>query len=189
MNTPKTPKRYKEREIKDPMPGGGYAPGITEPRMALAFAKAVTRFVQLENAMSRLLAVLLNDQDALTGGYVWRAIINAKTRADLMVHLLEASPHNQLLGLAYDNAISDYRRVAKARNELAHGYWKTHDSGTCYVTKQDQDGDYFNFAEPVTPEEVEAINDDILELTGRVHTLIMYTPPRPEVSAPPIWWI
>jgi len=104
---------------------GTYAMGIVHRRIGAKFAKIVTYFEHLEIQMGRVLAVLLNDTDSGTAGYVLRAIVGPKIRRALMEDLLHKSPENQKLPVLFDEVIRKYGKLASRRNDYVHGKWYT----------------------------------------------------------------
>lgn len=143
--------------------------------MALAFSAVVTRFVHLEEVMPEVLGVLLGYNQAGPSGYLLRAIVNAKTRADLMEQLLQRAPNNAKLGTGYDEILVEFRALSKLRNDWVHGSWQTHETGDCYMSLKEPNGHTHAGARLVDPADLEAVAERITQLWSRVHITTMVT--------------
>lgn len=131
MNTPKTMKRWGTTEHKShQLPGPAYF-GITEQETALAYAQAISYWPHLEEVMIDLFGELLTgdpDRPAdplYSGRQIFRTIINASTRINVMRTLLEKTPVNSNKPALFDEILDEYNRLNTVRNDYVHGLWWT----------------------------------------------------------------
>jgi hypothetical protein len=168
MNTPPTKKRHIDKPLE--IIPGSYNPGLHGSKYPPVFAQIVTMFVHLGITMQDVLAVLLRDNDAGAAGFVWRSVMSAKARIDLMVNLLEKGRPNRDLGVEYDEIIREFKSINNARNDYVHGLWMTGKSRKmAYLTKpRDDTGTGWLETKPEPIENLIALRDRIHKLDFRI---------------------
>lgn len=103
----------------------------------------VTGFTHLEQDFSHLLAKLLGT-DWQTAFILLSQIVSPSARLNAMQAILQTSPRNCRLDGRYDELLSEFGRLNRARNAYVHGLWTTDlQTKVTYVSKADGDIDAY----------------------------------------------
>lgn len=158
-----------------------YAAGIHNDEIAKRVVNIIAEFVQIEEYMTNVLAVLLGAKETAPSRLVVRTIKNPKAKIDLMKTLLEEAPHNIRLDSFYDEVIDEFAALNRIRNSYVHGIWWTHSSKDVYLSE------FLNEIEALQPRHIQVAELDAI--LKRQYTLIeklfhrpyvdMYGPPEP----------
>jgi hypothetical protein len=197
MNTPKTRKRHAPKfpDLKSgAMAGGGaYAVALLNPEFAARLGYIASEFEHLEDEMAKVLAILLNDSEDTTAGYLLRALKAPRARFDLMHNLLTLAPQNKELGDEYDAIIQEFWDVGRERNKYVHGRWYTRDTDSAvFFSAVDEHGWTFVRTREATTDELDALVNRIgtlrREIVSVAHLDLLKrrkqhaTPPQPDSS-------
>ena len=68
-----------------------------------------------------------------TARQIFRAIINQKTRIDVMRTLLTHGRHNKNKDQNYDHILDEFDKTNRMRNNYIHGLWWSHEDGHTYL--------------------------------------------------------
>ncbi len=150
------------------MPGGTYTSGIFAPKISDLFANIVCRFVNLEERMADIFALLLGTPDTTNARFVFRTLKSPRARIDVLETLLEKSPKNAKADTFFDEVIAEFEEINSQRNKLVHGAWTTHDSGKTFVAEFLEEYGLLR-AREITDKELEAL----LNRIGMLSSLIM----------------
>lgn len=122
MNTRRQIRRYEKRVPKEP--GHAVETALKDPSWTMMLGALVANFTHLEMDCSFLLARLMGT-DWQSAFILLSTINSASTREAALRAILEESPRNAGLGPDYDDLLSDFLRINRARNRYVHGVWTT----------------------------------------------------------------
>ena len=131
----KAKRRWTNAQRAVSTPPGELKGAIGDPEIAGLLGRICVAWPHLENEMISVFGELLGvaRDDSWTPRLAFTAIINQKTRIDVMRELLERSPHNTGKSDEYDFFIDEFKKLNDLRNKYVHGRWWTHDSGDIYL--------------------------------------------------------
>jgi hypothetical protein len=147
------------------MPDGSFVEGISNPDYAVLFAAIVTEFNAVETRMPNILSVLLGMPDSRSAGYVYRAIINAGARLQVMKAVLEKAPNNAERGDEYDDVLKEFGAIRLRRNNYVHGLWYTQEkTNKVFLSVKDEHGFAFFDAKEEPIKNLQELLDRIRKL-------------------------
>ncbi len=115
--------------------------------------------------MSKVFAVLMGTEDEVAAGYIFRAIVAQQGRIKMMDRLL-ASPINADLDDFYDQALTEFEKLNKLRNQYLHGLWRTRDTGEVLLSVPTGEPlAAFRTGRKVSSKEL----DDVIERMGKLN--------------------
>lgn len=137
----------------------------TDPEILERVGYIATYFPQLEETMSKVFAVLMGTEDEVAAGYIFRAIVAQQGRIKMMDRLL-ASPINADLDDFYDQALTEFEKLNKLRNQYLHGLWRTRDTGEVLLSVPTGEPlAAFRTGRKVSSKEL----DDVIERMGKLN--------------------
>jgi hypothetical protein len=194
MNTPSTkpPVRYSHAKRKrENTPTGTYIQNLEDEKFLLHLGAIASRWPQVEELMTNVLGDLLG----VTGSNIplrqlYRSIVNAKIRIDILRNLLQRTQRNADKGPEYDELIDEFAAVNKLRNKYLHGLWSTHQqTGATYFAEPSTDDFIFLTSRKIEVDELEAVLIRVNGLHERFVTMLRKrhaaqpsspeTPPQP----------
>jgi hypothetical protein len=161
------PKRHSiEWNPPDLGDGKAYAFGLTSKEHAAMLGAIAAAFEHLNSDMHKLLALLMGSGDERLPAYIYRSLISAAARIQLMRSLLQKAPNNKHLDSKYDMYISEFEGIAAERNAYIHGLWYTQQQDqSVLLARKDEHGLGLFQSQPVTV-------DELHELLSRIHRLV-----------------
>ena len=147
MNTPSRRKRYAYEPPKGHVPDGQYTSGVHNRDFAAALGSLISFWPHVEEQMIFVFADLTGSQDRDMARQIFRSIVSQKARLDIMRRLLETAPAHAQKEKFYDDTLSEFSALNRARNSFAHGLWFTHDeTHQCYF-QEELDGPHQSFTD------------------------------------------
>lgn len=89
----------------------------------------------VEEAMISVLAELLGGGRGTPAHQIFRSIVNAKARIDVMRNLLEMAEINKNREIYFDEVIDEFKSLNDKRNEYMHNIWMSYNNGDAYLCK------------------------------------------------------
>lgn len=199
MNTPKQRKRYAPTwpdfkvTFGDESGGKAFGLALSNPEYAALLGRICAAFEHLEDAMARVLAVLLNDSEENTAGYLLRSLKAPRARFDLMHNLLTLAPQNKDLGDEYDKLIDEYWELGRARNAYVHGRWFTREDGVVFFATVDEHGWTFMRVTKADKKDMEKLVERIAGMHSKIMNVAhadltkrrLRAKPPPQAPEPP----
>jgi hypothetical protein len=137
MSHPK--KRMRPSDKKGEGPAGTYHLELTNPQYVQLLGVIVSSWPHVEENMMQVFSELLSvGVLPLPVRQLYKSIVNARTRIDIMRNLL-ASPHNSTKDSEYDDLIREFEKLNKLRNTYLHGLWSTYEDGSVYIAETSMD--------------------------------------------------
>ena len=106
------------------------------------------------------------------GSLLFYAIVNQKTRIDLMRRLLQRGRSNRNRSSTYDDIIDEFQRLNDLRNRYIHGRWWTHQDGDTYLQVDNSEQPTHVGYRKVTVKELE----DFCARCGSLSTTLCFKP-------------
>lgn len=176
MNTPPTRKRnYRNTKPSDKaadgwrtLPDGHFSTGICSEPILIAYARAVSLWPLVEDAMTNVLMELIGTDNHEVASEIFHALLAQNTRLPVMKALLQNTQANQGKPETFDEIIDEFTRLNIERNHLVHHYWLTHDNGRVYRCPSNQSMVHaMRYGELVTVESLDTFRDACNALTRR----------------------
>jgi hypothetical protein len=129
MNKPRTKKlkRWKHTPPKN-SEGGAFSLALNNPEYTQSLGIIISMWPLIEDHMIQVFQSLLSSgpiESHIPARQIYKSIVNAKTRIDIMRNLLEHTPQNAQKGKAYDELLDEFENLNRLRNKYAHALWLT----------------------------------------------------------------
>ena len=150
--------------------GEAYVGMISDQEFCVAFTRAVTDFVYLEQRMASVLAVLSGSKNKAAANFIVPSIVSPAATVKMLRQLLEKAEINIDRDESFDAIITEFEAISRIRNSYVHGKWWTSSDGKNTILDASPDPDQSLVkARIVRVDEVKALSVRMFELHVRIH--------------------
>ncbi len=127
--------KKKNRTFPPKPPPGKWTEGIQNVEIAGLVGQLLAYLPHIEERMIAVLARLLGHPAVEDGParQVFRAVISAKAKVDLLKALVSNAYINQTKPELFEDVIELFEKVTLKRHRFAHGLWFTHETGRVFL--------------------------------------------------------
>jgi hypothetical protein len=176
VNTPPKPKppiRFDVDRLVVRLPEGTIYTGVKNDEIAMLLGRIAGQWTHVEEAMSRLLALILDSDDDMAARHIFRSIVNQHARITVMRNLLEKCLPAVGLDQTVDEKINEFEALNGCRNRYVHGVWMTDtDTGKVYLAEADVTHFVYLPSRRVTPNELVDVACRMEQLERGTHSYI-----------------